>query len=587
MAVNLDTGHLIAACPEKALYWYRQAANSGNKIAQDWLAQHSNQKVDTAVQDPHPAPPAPPPPEAQPEIQPEASNGNTAALRIDSFQVKGNTLLDPKLAERLLTPFKGENRSYTDIQLALEALEGAYRSAGYSAVHVIAPEQELTNGTVILQVNETVVAKVLYKGNQYYEKKNIRNALPALQEGYTPNARDLAQNIRLANENPTRHIDVVLAVGEEENTVDAQVEVQDSSPHKVFVTFDNTGSESTGMYRAGVGYQNNNLFNRDQAITLNYQTSPDHISSVTSLSGSYRYPLYELGDSLDLIAARSDTNAGTTSTVAGPLAFSGKGNVYGAHYNRNLPRRGDYTAKITAGFDYRAYFNNCLINGAATCGASGNDLTVHPLSITYSGTLTKPTYVVDYATTVIHNLPGGVHGGSSDFVAVRPDTANPQIGAPANYTVLRFNGSLTGVLPQDWQYRVAGNLQYTRDALVSYEGIGLVGANAVRGFLEREVANDEGIVLNLEVYTPELAPKLHLKEGSFRLLGFIDRGRGWKVALPGEPSAQDSVGSVGAGFRFAYKNITTKFDLARVTAAGGSTRSPGDYRGQVAVVVSW
>ena len=246
-----------------------------------------------------------------------------------------------------------------------------------------------------------------------------------------------------------------------------------------------------------------------------------------------------------------------------------------------------YTSKITAGFDYRAYFNNCLLNGAATCGASGNDLTVHPISVTYSGTLTKPTYVVDYAASIMHNLPGGVHGGSSDFVGVRPDTANPLIGAPANYTVLRFNGSLTGVLPHDMQYRVATNLQYACDALVSYEGIGLVGANSVRGFLEREVSNDEGIVLNLEVYSPELAPKLHIKEGSFRLLGFIDRGRGWKVTLPGEPSAQDSVGSVGAGFRSAYKNITTKFDLARVTAAEGSTRRPGDYRGQIAVVVSW
>jgi hemolysin activation/secretion protein len=291
-----------------------------------------------------------------------------------------------------------------------------------------------------------------------------------------------------------------------------------------------------------------------------------------------------MGDSVDLIAAHSDTNAGTSPIVGGYLlAFSGKGNVYGAHYNRNLPRNGDYTSKFVAGLDYRAYFNNCRINGEAICGASGTDLTVHPVSVTYNGTLAKPTYVVDYSASFAHNLPGGVHGSSGDFEAARG------VGTQANYTVLRFNGSLTGVLPQEWQYRIAGNLQYTRDSLVTYEGIGLVGANSVRGFLEREVANDEGIFLNFEVYTPELAPKLNIKDGSFRLLGFIDRGEGWKVPLPTETSVHDSVGSVGAGLRYVPgKIMTVKFDLARVTDAVGSTNTKtGDYRGQIAVMVNW
>lgn len=149
-------------------------------------------------------------------------NGN-ALIRIDRFLIKGNTLLNPALLERLVEPYKGRNRSYTDIQLALEAIEGAYRNAGYSAVHVVTPEQEITDGTITLQVVETVIGKVILKGNKYYDKKNIRNALPALSEGSTPNARALSRNIRLANENPTRQIDVVLAVGDEDSTVDANV----------------------------------------------------------------------------------------------------------------------------------------------------------------------------------------------------------------------------------------------------------------------------------------------------------------------------------------------------------------------------
>jgi hemolysin activation/secretion protein len=518
-----------------------------------------------------------------------ASAGNSPLVRIDRFIVKGNTLLDAGLIERLLAPYQGDTKSYSDIQHALESLEGAYRSAGYSAVHVVTPEQEITEGLVTLQVIESMIGKVTLNGNEHYDKANIRNALPALSEGFTPSARALSENIRLANENPTRQIDVVLALGEEENTIDARVNVQDSSPRKVFLTLDNTGNQGTGMYRAGVGLQHNNLFNRDHAATFNYVTSPNHVNDVTQLSASYRLPLYSVGDSIDLIAAYSDTNAGTTSTVAGPLSFSGKGRVYSARYNHYLPRRGEYTSKVIAGIDHRAYINECSLGvfGAAGCGSAAFDVTVHPASLAYNGTLTRPTYIADFTTTLLRNIAGGPQGRAFDFNAVRPSPAGGE-GAEANYAILRLNGSLAGVLPQDWQYRLAGSAQYTHDALVSGESFGVVGANAVRGFLEREMySSDKGYVLNAELYSPELAQDLKMTNGSFRLLGFVDHGNGWNTPLAGDTIARNKAASVGAGFRFSYgKNLAARLDYARVTEASGTSKT-GDRRGHISVMATW
>ena len=531
---------------------------------------------------------APASPESPPAAQVPESNGNTTLVRIGRFDIKGNTLLDAALIDSLLAPFKGEDRSYTDIQRALEAIEGAYRNAGYSAVHVVTPEQEVTEGTIIFQVIEATIGKVIVSGNKRYDNDNIRNALPALIEGVTPSARELSSNLRLANENPTRQMEVVLAVGEAENTVDAKVNVQDISPHKLFLTLDNTGNQNTGMYRTGVGYQHNNLFNRDHAATFNYSTSPSHANNVTQLSVSYRLPIYSLGDSIDLIAAYSDTDAGTTSTVAGPLTFSGKGHVYSARYNHYLPRQGDYTSKIIGGLDYRAYLNNCSLGafGAAGCGPAAFDITVHPVSLTYNGTLTKPALVFDYAATLVRNLPGGSRGGATDFNNVRPSPTGGA-GAKADYTILRLNGSLSGVLPENWQYRFAANTQYTADALVSGESFGLTGANTVRGFLEREASSDKGYVLNAELYTPELASKLGMQSNSFRLLGFIDHSSGQVVPLAGETATRTSAGSIGAGFRFAYgKNLMAKFDWARVTHGAGN-RAAGSDRGHISMVASW
>ena len=509
-------------------------------------------------------------------------------VRIERFQVIGNTLLAPELIESLLAPYTGIGRSFTDIQRALEALEGAYRSAGYGAVNVATREQDITEGIVALEVIESVIGQVSILGNKYYDSNNIRAALPSLIEGATPSARKLSENIRLANENPTRQIDVVLSMSEQEGKVDAKVNVDDSSPHKFFLTMDNTGNQNTGMYRTGVGYQHNNLFNRDQAATLNYSTSPSHVRQVTQISGSYRLPLYAQGASIDLVAAYSDTDAGTTSTVAGPLSFSGKGDVLGAHYNFYLPRQGDYVAKVVTGLDYRAYLNNCTLGnfGAAGCGSAAASVTVHPLSAAYNGTLTRPTYVADYAISLMRNIPGGAHGGASDFNAVRPGTAG-STGAKADYSVLRLNGSLAGSVFEGWQYRVAGNAQYTPSALISGESLGLVGANAVRGFIEREFSSDKGYVTNFELYTPELAQRLGMQNGSFRLLGFIDQAEGWKVPVAGESANHVSVGSSGLGLRLTYsKNLMAKFDWARVFDTAGSVMS-GSYRGQISLVATW
>lgn len=524
---------------------------------------------------------------------PSAENGNTALVQINRFEVIGNTLLDPKLIDRLLAPYKGDNRSYSDIQSALDKLEGAYRAAGYSAVHVVTPEQEVSNGKVTFRVYETVIGAVKVNGNKYYGTANIRNALPALKEKSTPNVRAISENIRLANENPSRQIDVGLAVSEEQNNVDVNINIQDSTPRKIFLTLDNSGNQSTGMYRTGVGYQHNNLLDRDHAATINYITSPGHLSGVKQVSGSYRIPLYSFGDSIDLIAAYSDVSSGTTSTVAGPLTFSGRGKIFSARYNYYLPREGEFAAKVIFGLDDRIYTNNCSLGsfGAAGCGPAASPVTVHPMSLAYEGLLTKPAYVAIFGYTLVHNIPGGNHGGAADFKAVRPSPTGGS-GAQPGYTILRMNGSLFGAISSDWQYRIAGNIQNTPFALIPVESFGLAGANAVRGFLEREVSSDKGYVLNLELYTPELAPAFKIGDGNnLRMLAFVDEGKGWKVKLAGEAPSRPSLVSVGVGLRLSHgKDISAKLDLARVVDAAGTesgVSKSGHHRAQISVLAAW
>ena len=95
-------------------------------------------------------------------------------LRFDiaRFTVEGNSLLAADEIERLVGPFTGGQRDFGDVQRALEALEGAYRARGYSAVQVYLPEQDLEKGEVVLRVVEARIRAVEERGNKHFDDGN-------------------------------------------------------------------------------------------------------------------------------------------------------------------------------------------------------------------------------------------------------------------------------------------------------------------------------------------------------------------------------------------------------------------------------
>jgi hemolysin activation/secretion protein len=507
---------------------------------------------------------------------------------IGRFQVEGNTLLDDDEIQSAVQPFAGKDRVYADIQQAIDALRRRYGARGYSVVWVVAPEQALDRGVVVLRVIESRIGKVSVEGNRHFDDENIRASLPALQENMPPRAADISANSQLGNENPAKQVDVVLRPAGEQGDVDVVVDVIDVNPLKAYMTLDNTGNRQTGDYRLGVGIQHANLFNRDHIGTFSYVTSPGKEKQVSLYSGSYRLPLYSVGDSMDFIAAYSDVSAGTTQTVAGPLAFSGAGTVLGLRYNQLLTRRGEYSQRLVYGLDYRAYRNTCSLGtfGAAGCGAAAADVTVRPVSVAYSGNWAKPGRITDFYVALSRNLPGSDQGRESDFNAARPGSVAGS-GAPSNYSILRFGASMVNAFDNNWQVRAALNAQYTPDALVSGEQFGVAGATAVRGFAEREIARDNGYIANVELYSPNLAGTLVAGEGNLRGLLFYDVAMAVNNSLPGELRQKSSIASVGAGLRWNIeRNFNVRFDLARVVDAGGS-RNSGDTRGHVSIYLGF
>lgn len=479
------------------------------------------------------------------------------------YEVTGNSILIPAVVDAVLAPHVGAGRRFADVELARQALLAAYSRRGFTTVYVALPEQEVTSGVIRLTVEEKRVSQVTLMGANHHDAENVRASLPALREGEIPNTVELSDSLRLANDNPSKQSYLLFKAGKQAGEVEAVVRVEDDKPWKVFVSLDNTGNDETGQTRLAVGYQNANLGNRDQVLTLQYITSPEHINDVTIFGAGYHIPLYTLGDSVDLYAGYSDVNSGM---IEGLFNVSGQGAIFGARYTHNFSKRSAYEHKISVGLDYRAYTNNIDYLGQPI----GTDVTIHPISLTYNGQWQARTSQAGFYLTAAHNIPGGDNGNDAAFAATR-------FGAEADYALARLGGSVVHNTGGDWQLRAALDTQYTAEPLVPGEQFGLGGHDSVRGFGERTVTGDRGYRASLEIYTPDQGKKTGINHARLRLLAFVEGGWVERLEpLPGETS-EIGIASAGVGLRFGIdKNLSVRLDYGYVLDGGGDKKRGDD-----------
>ena len=492
---------------------------------------------------------------------PVADAGPTFEIR--TFDIEGNTRLDPARLDAAVAAWTGAGRRMADVQAAAAALQAAYARAGYGAVTVSVPEQRIDEGRIVLRVQEPHLRDLTVEGARHASDEQVLRMLPALRPGETPNTEELSREVRLANENPSRRVSVDLRRAAP-GSIDARVGVQDDKPWKVGATLDDTGTPSTGRLRAGAFAQHADVADLGHVATLQYVMAPEQPGQVHIAALDYRAPLPALGDALDAYAIYADVDSG----VVGALQVRGSGTVVGARYNRYLAPFAELQQRAWLGFEAREVHNRVGPVGGALDLVP--DVTVHPLSIGYIGGWSLPDTQLDASLTALRNIPGGDKGRAADLAAART-------GANARYAVLRYAANWLWTLRADTPLRVAIDGQWTRDALIAAEQFGIGGAQSVRGFDEREVIGDRGLRTTLELQTPNVGGRF---DPGLVARGLVFLDQGWihrNLALPGE-TVTANIASMGLGARLLLPpSWQARVDFAHVLQGGG-VRARGDER---------
>ena len=481
---------------------------------------------------------------------------------IKGFVFQGNSLLTN---EELQTYIQVFQNSY-DLEAIQATLLQAYGEAGYNSVEISLPEDIDGDGIFQIQIRENTIAQktipvteIAVVGNEHFNEASIRAALPELQEDREVDFHVLAQQLFLANDNPSRQLTLNISPAElEQQAAKVEIKVLDRNPQYWQIALDNTGTEETGNTRLSFISQNHNLFNRGHLAALSLTLSPEKIDQVAQIGFFYQVPLPTWGDTLNFTASYSDVDSGR---IANFFDVSGQGLATGINWQHNLHRTSQESHSLEIGFNYRFFDNDINFIGANL----GVDVASFPLRVGYGYSFQGVKENVQFAVSYLHNIPG-------IFAANNDSTYNlSRLGADANWDLWLISGAYQYRWGNGWQLRLQGEAQYAGEPLISGEQLGLGGRYSIRGLQEREVRGDNGLRGTIELYSPSIWQ-------GHRFLVFSDfGGYAQEDSQPGEVTG-DTIWTTGLGWRWNYgEGLFSAVDVGYVLN-GSSFSQSGDVR---------
>jgi len=483
-----------------------------------------------------------------------AAEQSDQAFDIAEFRVLGNTVLPARVVEAAVYPYLGNAKTLQTVQQAREALTAAYRNAGYGTVFIDIPEQSVDEGIVRLKVSEGRVQKVRVAGAKYYSERRIRDELPSLRQGEVPKLPELQSDLAtLSAEARDRQITPLLKPGTEPGTVAVDLSVKDRVPFHASLQADDRYTPDTAHARLTGILSYDNLFQHNESLSLQYETSPQRTSQVKlwALTYSGHTALPSLTWSAYAIRSNSDVAA------LGTLGVLGNGKIFGARLTNSWYPSGTVTNALSFGADYKDFGQTVQ----ATTGTSESP--IHYLLWTSQYSLSVQRERFDTAASIgLSFALRQLAGNDAEFDFNR-------YAAQANFIYLRGNGAFTYRVWHDAAVNLRYAFQYAPAPLVNNEQFAVGGAESVRGYIEAETLDDMGVTAGLELRAPPLVV------GPARLVGYVfaDGGlAGIQQPLP-EQTSRVTLYSTGVGFRGSpYTGLDLALDLAEPLRNGPRTR---------------
>jgi hemolysin activation/secretion protein len=448
-----------------------------------------------------------------------APPADTRTFDIQEYRVLGNTVLSEVDIDNAVEPFLGPDKKVSDIEAAAKALTAAYVARGYQTVSATIPPQHVAEGVVELQVIERKVGRLRVTGSRYYDLDVINN---------------VTREIVGLNQLPDRKVTPTINEGRDPNTFDVDLVVEDKLPLHASLELNNRASPSTTKLRLNGALSYDNLWQRGDAVSFQFQVAPERTADTLVLSGSYLYHVPGTPITLTASVLHSNSNVSTLGTTT----VVGRGDDVGLR--GTIPLGSDnngfvHTAEV--GIDYKKFYEADRVGSQTTLAP----LTWYPISLGYNAIWSGAGSTTNINASVAFTLSGA---GSNT-----PAFQNKRADAVPNFIVLRGTADHTETVWHGAEVSVHATGQLSPQALIENEQFSLGGLDSVRGYLEGAALGDYGAAAQAELRSPAIPKFLGEEPTEMRGFVFFDAGAtAIRNKLPGQTHSY-TLASTGLGIR--------------------------------------
>jgi hemolysin activation/secretion protein len=431
----------------------------------------------------------------------EMRNATDLTVEVRQFQFVGNSLLTAAQLNEVVKPWIGKSQDFNELKKAAQAVAQAYRTAGW-VVRAYLPHQDVTEGTVTIQIVEGVFGKTQLDGvpPSRLSVDSVLNMVTAAQPSGKPvNADNIDRAVLLLGDLPSVNATASLKAGAKQGETDLVLQLEEGKLFTGQISADNYGSRATGKERLAADLQLNSPAGiGDQATSsLIHSRGNDYVRLAYSLpvgDNGLRAGINASYLEYDLIADEFK-----------PLNADGRSNSFGVSASYPLIRTRMHNLYLGFNADSKHFDNKA--NSQTVTNYDIDSFSASLAGNRYDnfggGGATSASLVWIHGRTNLNGSPNQ----ATDAVTTRTD---------GSFNKLRYAVSRNQVITNKLNLYAALSGQAADKNLDSAEKFYLGGSNGVRAYPANEGGGSSGQLVNLE-----LRQRLPY---NFTLTGFYDWG---------------------------------------------------------------
>jgi len=472
------------------------------------------------------------------------------AQQIQEIEIGESASIDRAKMEQELSVFLDQPLDKEKLQEIKQAVESHAQARGYPLTIALVEARETTYGSVKIVVVASLVGEISIQGNRWTNKKILQRYVN-LKPGDLVNEGKLSSDLNFMNRNPFRSVSAIYSAGKKPKTTDITFASRDQKPWLIYAGAQNNGIVSTGRSRYFTGITFGRMWDADQIFTYQYTTSSDfHKFQAHTIQAVSFFPWKHL---LDVYGGYSAVHPDSAFEAVRSHGQSGQASfryVVPLTYNPRLIH------EIGFGSDWKR-MNNTVEFSEGT-PIFGKNVNLFQLIASWKGNYRTDTALFDFKAEAVGSpgkwLPDQTN---ADYESLRPEAKNHWLYGRGFISYLQN-------LPKDFSLYFDAWGQLSSTNLLPSEQLGIGGADTVRGYNERELNKDVGLITNFEARSPPIKVLGHrwknIKD-QLQFLVFYDFGFGTNhTPIPGEPKRQYLMGT-GPGIRYLIgTNLNVRLD---------------------------